>query len=63
MIPLTDEEIKSYKGQKVYKYITYAKVGFVMIKIRKANLNVIIKSEIIAITSEDLEKLLIVFEI
>ena len=60
MIPLTDEEIKSYKGQK---YITYAKVGFVMIKIRKANLNVIIKSEIIAITPEDLEKLLIVFEI
>ena len=45
------------------KYITYAKVRFVMIKIRKANLNVIIKSEIIAITSEDLEKLLIVFEI
>ena len=45
------------------KYITYANVSFVMIKISKANLNVIIKSEIIAITPENLEKLLIIFEI
>ena len=60
MIPLTDEEIKSSKEQK---HVTYAKVSFVMIKIRRANLNVIIKSEIIVITPENLEELLIVFAI
>ena len=35
MIPLTDEEIKFYKRQNVI----YAKKSFVMIKIRKANLD------------------------
>ena len=44
-------------------YVTNAKLSFVMIKIWKANLNVIIKSEIIVITAENLEKLFIIFAI
>ena len=45
------------------KHITYAKESFVTIKIRKANLNYNKKSEIIVITPENLEELLIVFAI
>ena len=60
MMPLTDEEIKFYKGQKAF---TYAKKNFVMIKIRKANLNFTKKSEIIVITPENLEELLKIFAI
>ena len=45
------------------KYVKYAKGGSVMIKIRKANLNFIIKLEIIAITPENLEELFIIFAI
>ena len=59
MIPLTDEEIKFYERQK---YVTYAKDIFVQIKIMKRNLNKK-KSEIIAITPENLEELLIEIEI
>ena len=47
----------------IKKYIIYAKEGFVMVKTKKANLNVIIKSEIIVITPEKLEELLIVLAI
>ena len=58
MIPLTNKEIKSYEKQK---YVIYAKKSFVMIKIRKANMPFIIKSEIIVITPGNLEELLIIF--
>ena len=50
MITLTNKEIKSYKSKNC---ATYVKKSFVTIKTRK-------KSEIIAITLENLEKLLIV---
>ena len=42
------------------KYATYAEESFVMIKIMKVNLNKK-KSEIIVITQENLEELLIIF--
>ena len=54
MIPLTDEENKSYKKQKVC-YI--CKKGFSPDMITKS----IIKSEIIATTPKNVEELLIVF--
>ena len=57
MIPLTDEEIKFYKRQKVYH------IYFLMIKMRKANLGYPRKSEIIVITPKNLEELIIVFAI
>ena len=57
MIPLTDEEIKFYKRQKVYH------IYFLMIKMRKANLGYTKKSEIIVITPKNLEELIIVFAI
>ena len=60
MILLTDQEIKFMKNKE---YVTYAKESFVMIKIRKANMTFIIKSEIIVITQENLEELLIIFAI
>ena len=49
MIPLTNEETKSYEKQKVYHI---CKKNFVMIKTKK-------KSRIIVITPENLEQLLI----
>ena len=60
MIPLTDKENKSYKKQKVCHI---CKKSFVMMKMRKMNLNYTEKSKIIIITLENLEKLLIVFAI
>ena len=60
MIPLTDEENKSYERQK---FVTHAKQSFVLSKTRKMNLNYTKKSEIIDITLENLEELLIEFEI
>ena len=48
---------------KSKKYATYAKKSFVLMKIRKMNLNYTKKSKIIAITLENLEELLIVFAI
>ena len=45
------------------QYVAYAKESFAMIKIMKGNLNFIIKSEIIAITPENLEELIIIFAI
>ena len=60
MIPLTDEEIEFYEKQK---YVTYLKKSFVIIKMKKINLNYIKKLEIIAIIQENLEKLLIAFVI
>ena len=46
---------------KSKKYAIYVKKGFVMIKIKKANMTFIIKQEIIATTPENLEELLIIF--
>ena len=48
---------------KSKKYATYAKRSFVLMKIRKMNLNFIIKSEMIVITLENLGELLRMFAI
>ena len=61
MIPLTNKEIKFFEKQKVC-YISEKK-SFVMIKIKKANMIFILKSEIIVVTPENLEELLIIFAI
>ena len=60
MIPLTDKEISLMKSKR---YVIYAKNSFVMIKIKKKNLNGIKKLEIIVITLENLEQQLTVFAI
>ena len=60
MTPLKDKEITLYKSPKVCHI---CKESFVVIKIRKANMPFIIKSEIIAITPRNLEELLIIFAI
>ena len=59
MILLRGNGIKSQEKQKCH----ISKEGFVMIKIRKRNLNFITESEIIVITLEHLEELLIIFAI
>ena len=61
MIPLTDREIESYEKQK--DIVTYVKNNFVLIRMIKIHSNYTIKSEIIVITRENLEELLIVFAI
>ena len=48
---------------KIKNYVTYAKKNFVMIKIRKANILFVIKSEIIATTPKNFEELLRIFAI
>ena len=60
MIPLTDKEISLMKSKR---YVIYAKNSFVMIKIKKKNLNGIKKLEIIVITLENLEQQLTVLAI
>ena len=60
MAPLKDKEITLYKSQKVCHI---CKETLFMIKIRKANMLFITKSEIIAITPGSLEELLIIFAI
>ena len=60
MIPLTDEENKSYKKQNVYHIY---KKSFVIMKMRKVTLNYTIKLEIIVITQVNLEWPLIIFVI
>ena len=57
MIPLTNKQIQSYEKQKVCHI---CKKSFVLIKIMKKNLKTRKKSEIIVITPENLEELLIV---
>ena len=61
MIPLTDKENIFYEEQKE-SYI-YVKKSFVMIKMKKRNLNYTKKLKIIAIIQENLEELLIGFAI
>ena len=60
MILLKDKEIKSYENKR---HVIYVKDGFVITKINKANLNFIIKSEIIGTTPANFEELLIIFAI
>ena len=59
MISLTDNENDVYEEQNA----TYVKQSFVMIKIKKINLNCTEKLEIIVIIQENLEELLIAFVI
>ena len=47
---------------KSKNFVTYAEKNLVVIKMIKMHLNYTIKSEIIVITQENLEELLIVFE-
>ena len=58
MIALTDKD--SYEKQK---FVIYAKKDLVLTKMIKMHLNYTIKSEIIVITLENLEGLLVVFAI
>ena len=60
MILLNDKENKSHEKQKICHI---CKKSFVLMKMRKMNLNYNAKSEIIVITTENLEELLIVFAI
>ena len=60
MIPITNEENEYYEMQK---FVTYAKKDLILIKMMKMNLSYTINSEIIVITHEILEELLIVFVI
>ena len=48
---------------KSKRFVTYAKKNLVLMKMIKIHLNYTIKSEIIVITQENLEELLIVFAI
>ena len=60
---MTSLKIKKLLFMKIKNYVTYAKKNFVMIKIRKANILFVIKSEIIATTPKNFEELLRIFAI
>ena len=60
MIQLTEKKLDFMKKKS---FVAYVMKSFVMIKMRKVNLNYTIKLEIIVITPENLEELLIVFAI
>ena len=60
MIPLTEEETKSYEKQKVFHT---CKKEFFMIKAKKINSKYIKKLEIIVTIQEHLEELIIAFVI
>ena len=55
--------MKKLSFMKTKKFVTYVKKNLVLIKMIKIHLNYTIKSEIIVITQENLEELLIVFAI
>ena len=57
VILLTDKKISFMKSKK---FVTYAKKNSVQMKMIKMNLNYTVKSEIIVITQENLQQLLIV---
>ena len=59
MILLTDEE----SFMKIKKFVIYVKKNLIQIKMIKMRLNYTTKLEIIVITPENLEELLIVFVI
>ena len=54
---------KKLRLMKNKKFATYAKKNFSLMKMIKIHLNYTIKSEIIVITQENLEELLILFAI
>ena len=58
---LLTEKKKSFMKSK--KFVTYLKKNSVQMKMIKMNLNYTVKSEIIVITRENIEELLIVFAI
>ena len=58
MIPLTDNENKFYEEN-----VAYVKKSFVLIKMKKRNLNYIKKLENIVIMQENLEEQLMVFAV
>ena len=58
---LITEKKKSFMKSK--KFVTYLKKNSVQMKMIKMNLNYTVKSEIIVITRENIEELLIVFAI
>ena len=60
MIPLTDEELSLMKSKK---FVTFVKKNLVQTKMIKIHSNYTIKLEIIVITLENLEELLIKFAI
>ena len=60
MKPLTDSDISFMKSKK---YVIYVKKSFIMVKMKKINLNYIKKLGIIVIIQENLEELLIAFVI
>ena len=60
VILLTEKKISFMKSKK---FVTYLKKNSVQMKMIKMNLNYTVKSEIIVITQENLEELLIVFAI
>ena len=55
--------MKKLNFMKSKKFVTYAKNSFVLMKMRKVNLNFIIRLKITVITQENLEELLIAFAI
>ena len=57
VILLTDKKISFMKSKK---FVTYLKKNSVQMKMIKMNLNYTVKSEIIVITQENLQELLIV---
>ena len=60
MILLTDEKISLMKSRT---FVTYVKKNLMQIKMIKTHLNYTIKSEIMVITLENVEELLVVFAI
>ena len=62
-INFEEKEMIPLSLMKSKKYAIYAKKSFALMKMKKINLNYTKMSEIIAITLENLEKLLIVFAI
>ena len=60
VILLTEKKISFMKSKK---FVTYLKKNSVQMKMIKMNLNYTVKSEIIVITRENIEELLIVFAI
>ena len=59
----TEMKTKKLRLIKSKRFATYVKKKFVLMKIIKIHLNYTIKSEIIVITQENLEELLILFAI
>ena len=53
--------MKKLSLMKSKKYAIYAKKSFAMIKIKKVNMNFIIKLEIIVTTPENLQESVIIF--